>query len=289
MSRYVYKPLTFYIDPNNKFAMKEFLELYKNSLESGELLVDLREYDIYIANNGIEYPIPIIKTLREEVINWIESEDNPINILSKLDNGSDEKKRFDTIKAKTEKIKELMKSINESENKLKNNIDDSVNTLMRAEREVRYFYTNLSSYLLSHSNEITSLEEDIGKIVTVAIGKMIEYYDSLQSIYNKLINYTFDDKNTKAVCDLLDKFIDMRKIINMTIESKNKLNKDLITKEPPQFKIDIKVTRKDSTVFNDSSGLKEDTEMNYFKNKDLFDYNYKDNTYTITLGNEGGN
>lgn len=289
MSRYVYKPLTFYIDPNNKFAMKEFLELYKNSLESGELLVDLREYDIYIANNGIEYPIPIIKTLREEVINWIESEDNPINILSKLDNGSGEKKRFDTIKAKTEKIKELMKSINESENKLKNNIDDSVNTLMRAEREVRYFYTNLSSYLLSHSNEITSLEEDIGKIVTVAIGKMIEYYDSLQSIYNKLINYTFDDKNTKAVCDLLDKFIDMRKIINMTIESKNKLNKDLINKEPPQFKIDIKVTRKDSTVFNDSSGLKEDTEMNYFKNKDLFDYNYKDNTYTITLGNEGGN
>lgn len=289
MSRYVYKPLTFYTDPNNKFAMKEFLELYKNSLESGELLVDLREYDIYIANNGIEYPIPIIKTLREEVINWIESEDNPINILSKLDNGSGEKKRFDTIKAKTEKIKELMKSINESENKLKNNIDDSVNTLMRAEREVRYFYTNLSSYLLSHSNEITSLEEDIGKIVTVAIGKMIEYYDSLQSIYNKLINYTFDDKNTKAVCDLLDKFIDMRKIINMTIESKNKLNKDLINKEPPKFKIDIKVTRKDSTVFNDSSGLKEDTEMNYFKNKDLFDYNYKDNTYTITLGNEGGN
>lgn len=289
MSRYVYKPLTFYTDPNNKFAMKEFLELYKNSLESGELLVDLREYDIYIANNGIEYPIPIIKSLREEVINWIESEDNPINILSKLDNGSGEKKRFDTIKAKTEKIKELMKSINESENKLKNNIDDSVNTLMRAEREVRYFYTNLSSYLLSHSNEITSLEEDIGKIVTVAIGKMIEYYDSLRSIYNKLINYTFDDKNTKAVCDLLDKFIDMRKIINMTIESKNKLNKDLINKEPPQFKIDIKVTRKDSTVFNDSSGLKEDTEMNYFKNKDLFDYNYKDNTYTITLGNEGGN
>lgn len=287
MSRYVFKPLTFYLDPNNRFAMKEFLDLYKKSLESGELFVDLREYDIYIANNGIEYPLPIIKTLREEVIKWIESDENPINILSKLDSNKDDKKRFDTIEAKREKIKELMETIKESEKQLKDSVDDNLNTLMRTEREVRYFYTNLSAYLLGHSKELTSLEKDIGKVTTISLKEMLEYYELLMSVTHKLSNFVNNEKEMNAVSQVLDEVVDMKKIINLGMECKNKLDKSFVQKEAPKFKIDINVTRNNSTVFDDSanSGLKEDTGMGYFSTNDLFNYSYdaNNNKYTISL------
>lgn len=47
---------------------------YINTLRTGELLVDMQNYDIYVTEEGINIPIPITKGLREAVLKFINTE-----------------------------------------------------------------------------------------------------------------------------------------------------------------------------------------------------------------------
>lgn len=68
MGRYIYQPIIM-----TNYSDQEYLKRYKQSIQTGELLVDLQNYDIYVTEEGIELPIPITKNLREVVMDYIRS------------------------------------------------------------------------------------------------------------------------------------------------------------------------------------------------------------------------
>lgn len=142
MGRYIYRPVSIDFENSTYESIKNFLNKYKESLKKGELLVDLHNYDIYISNNGLEYPIPVTSTLRKEIIEWIESEEKFNESLKDSQNQMN-------LKKKKEILNQLMTKIIEYQEYLKENSSDSLDRTLNLEREVKYFYTNLSEYVLS--------------------------------------------------------------------------------------------------------------------------------------------
>lgn len=236
MNRYVFKPLSVYLNHENEDecenSLKEFLIKYKESLSTGEMFVDLTTYDIYIANNGLEYPIPIIKELRELCIEWIESNDNPLNILLKLN--IDE--NSNSITSKIEKIDELMKKIKEQENELKKS-DDYLNQYSRINHEVKYFYKNLSNYINNRIKRKYQIQLNLEKKIDNFYKRYIDLEKRYIGLLSRFESLEHEKLNYEYLLKYLEDEINIQDIINMSVESNVKLDKEEISDNPPNIEL----------------------------------------------------
>lgn len=189
MGRYVYKPLLIRFDAkpgdiDYEEKKYDFIQAYKHSLMSGELFVDLYNYDIYVANNGVEYPVPATMDIKKEIIDWIESDEGPLASLKKNDildtktNNTSEA----TITRKKEKIKNLIKTIEDYKKACEDKIFEDENTLLMTQREVETWFKNLSGYALDKAYSGGTDKSDIVKIVYSVLCKYINLYERLINV-----------------------------------------------------------------------------------------------------------
>ena len=149
MGRYVYKPLVTYFEGDPEEKKFEFIRAYKDSLTSGELLVDLYNYDIYVANNGMEYPVPSTPELKKEIIDWIESDEGPLGSyqVNDLINSQVDKDSPSNIENKKERINNLLNQIELYKKECTKQVDDNENMIKRIDRETDIWYNDLSKYV----------------------------------------------------------------------------------------------------------------------------------------------
>ena len=74
MARYKYLPMT----------KSQYMEKYINTLKTGEILVDLRDHDVYVTEDGYNIPIPSTKGIRDQVINFLENDVEGIKLKKRL-------------------------------------------------------------------------------------------------------------------------------------------------------------------------------------------------------------
>lgn len=235
MGRYIFKPLI-YSEENRE----EFLEKYKESLQTGELLVDLKDYDIFISNAGLEYPIPVTSEIRKEIIEWIESEEGPLAQYKQnelLTESTDDTTEAN-IQRKKELIENLKKEIDRYRKLFTDNTDDTENSLMRINRECNYFYRDLSSYTLTMVNDIDSYKNDVKKIINEILLRYLDVHRRFKKVKQKI--YSIDN----MVNNIEDKFEDslkedFKKTINMGVSLNSKIDKELLEKELPTYEATI--------------------------------------------------
>lgn len=271
MGRYIFKPTNLHLE--NEDSLNYYLELYKESLSTGELLVDLTNYDIYIANNGLEYPIPIIKNLREKIINWIDSEDNPLNIFLKLNEKN--QNEYSDINIKIENINKLMEQIKKQEEESLI-ADDYLNSYSRIDHEVKYFYKDLTNYINSKVKLTSSLELELEKIIDDFYKRYMTSLRRLHLLYERYYNMEIDNIETKNLKDFFDEMISFEDIINMGVETNAKLNKTDIM-DPPNVEISISLSMPKEDFTEDPSSIDYDSLKEEFIDKDLQENKYESN------------
>ena len=62
----------------------QYLEKYVNTLKTGEILVDLKDHDIYVTEDGYNLPIPSTKGIRDQVIDFLENDVEGIKLKKKI-------------------------------------------------------------------------------------------------------------------------------------------------------------------------------------------------------------
>lgn len=242
MGRYIYKPLIAYFDGDSEEKKKEFLEKYKESLKTGELLVDLYNYDIYVSNSGLEYPIPVTSEIREEIINWIESEEGPLSQykINGLINEKSTDSSESSLIRKQELIESLKNKIIEYQNAFIGNTSEDENILKRTLRECQYFYKDLGNYTLTLVNGSPNYETDNKRIygeIVVKYFSLFERFKKLRARVNSQIN-TLNNLSNEIYPILNEKY---REVVNMGVSLNSKLDKKITNMEPPVYKITIEV------------------------------------------------
>lgn len=262
MSRYIYKPLVTYFPgetPEETEANKyDFIQAYKKSLTSGELLVDLYNYDVYVANNGLEYPVPSTPELKKEIINWIESDEGPLASYSKYDllNDSGKDPTESSIARKKAKADLMFKEVEKYNTACNEKIKNDENTLLRIEREVDIWYNNLADFTKKKVFSSNSDGTESVKVIYMIITKYYELYKRLRNILNYLI--TLKANETK-INDELAAYTDSLKEIFVTLVNnqkaiESKLDKDEINifdgKDTPDLTFDFRFNAPTQSIDN---------------------------------------
>lgn len=188
MGRYVYKPITTNYDPTDE---NQYLENYIKSIKSGELLVDLSNYDLYVTEEGVELPIPITKNLKKKIINFINSldiEDRTQLLLNNLN-------KIENIK---EKLVDLIGSIEVLDKDLeisyKNLNNHKVYFEKITENNINYLgyldYDDFSSF--PNSYYLTYYQNEINKL----IGMFNTILNEQNENFGNLNKYSYKDKYT---------------------------------------------------------------------------------------------
>jgi 5'-deoxynucleotidase YfbR-like HD superfamily hydrolase len=194
MARYVFKPLITYFSGDPEEKKFDFIRAYKDSLTSGELLVDLYNYEIYVASNGMEYPIPSTPELRQEIIDYIESDDGPLGSLSKNDllNTESDDSSEANITRKKEKLESLMEEVKKYNEACIEKINSNENSLKRINRETANWYNNLSRYVYKQMYTSNVDGSEIVKVAYNIINKYIDLYKRLYYIDIFMENFNND-------------------------------------------------------------------------------------------------
>lgn len=267
MSRYIYKPLVAYFQgdtPEEKEENKyKYIQAYKDSLTSGELLVDLYNYDIYVANNGLEYPIPSTPELKSEIIKWIESDEGPLGSLSKNDllNTQSNDSSEANISRKKEKIESFLKEVKLYNKACKDKLDEDENTLKRTEREIEYWYESLSRYTRKKVFSSNSNGEEVVKVAYSVMSKYIDLYNRLKNIIN-FINY-IDTENINDIKNKYNKELTeiFHELVNNQLSIDSKLDISKIKKDGkyivPEYTYDINFKDgNNENLFNELKNIK---------------------------------
>ena len=232
MSRYIFKPLVTYFPgktPEETEANKwDFIQAYKDSLTSGELLVDLYNYEIYVANNGLEYPVPSTPELRDEIIKWIESDEGPLASFSKNDllNTKGDDASEANIARKKEKIKLMLAEVEKYNKACKGKVDEDENTLLRTDREIDNWYESLSRYTRKKVFSSNSSGAEICKSAYWVMAKYIDLYKRLRNIINFINNMEDHPIDTSQYNDELKEIF--HELVNNQVAIDDKLDKDKI-------------------------------------------------------------
>ena len=281
MGRYIFKPLI-YSEENRE----EFLEKYKESLQTGELLVDLKDYDIFISNAGLEYPIPVTSEIRNEIINWIESEEGPL-AQYKMNELLTEKTDDTTeanIKRKKELIENLKKEIDKYRKLFSDNTDDTENSLMRIDRECNYFYRDLASYTLTMVTDMNSYIKDVKKLINEILLRYLNAYRRFREVKQKIysITNTIDNINNKESNFEESLKEDFKKIINMGVSLNSKMDKSLLSDDKlPTYEATLKF-KFPSSEHNDGSIVAVNENIDPYGTIKV-ENNKDDNTVTYTI------
>jgi len=232
MSRYIFKPLVTYFPgktPEETEANKwDFIQAYKDSLTSGELLVDLYNYEIYVANNGLEYPVPSTPELRSEIIKWIESDEGPLASFSKNDllNTKSDDASEANIARKKEKIKSMLTEVEKYNKACKEKIDEDENTLLRTEREIDNWYESLSRYTRKSVFSSNASGAEICKSTYWVMAKYIDLYKRLRNIINFINVIDETPIDTSKYNDELKEIF--HELVNNQIAIDDKLDKSML-------------------------------------------------------------
>ncbi|HQL12150.1 MAG TPA: hypothetical protein PK507_03970 [bacterium] len=232
MSRYIFKPLVTYFPgktPEETEANKwDFIQAYKDSLTSGELLVDLYNYEIYVANNGLEYPVPSTPELRSEIIKWIESDEGPLASFSKNDllNTKSDDASEANIARKKEKIKSMLIEVEKYNKACKEKIDEDENTLLRTEREIDNWYESLSRYTRKNVFSSNASGAEICKSTYWVMAKYIDLYKRLRNIINFINVIDETPIDTSKYNDELKEIF--HELVNNQVAIDDKLDKSML-------------------------------------------------------------
>lgn len=227
MGRYSYKPIITSFNNNKLEEDKyDFIQKYKDSLTTGEIIIDLFNYEIYIANNGLEYPVSTTSETKKDIINYIENEEGPLGILSKNDLltiKSDDNTEANIIR-KEEKIEDMLNDIKKFNKACLDKIDEDENKLKRTNREIENWYDDLSKYTMKKVYSSDAEGSNIIKLIYNILCKYIELYKRAENISNsitKLKNLKIED----AFNDYNDKLKKLfRILVNNEVAINQKLN-----------------------------------------------------------------
>lgn len=111
MGRFHYTPIDY----------KDYMNKYFNSLQTGEMLIDFNNADIYVSEEGYNIPLPSNKALKEDIIKYLDTKIEGINFRTKevpkiIGN-------IETLRRKIEAKQELMQRNYDS---ITMEIDDSI-------------------------------------------------------------------------------------------------------------------------------------------------------------------
>lgn len=227
MGRYIYKPLVTYFDGDTEEKKFDFIRAYKDSLTSGELLVDLYNYEIYVANNGMEYPIPTTPELKEEIIKWIESEEGPLGMYSKNDliNSQVDKDSPSNIENKKERIKNLLTKIEAYKKACMDEIAKNENDALRMDRETQKWYNDLYQYTY---NKVYTNNTDGSEIVRSLYEILLKYADlyrrikNIEKVIEEIDKTDIDDSYKTKIQEIF------KRIVDNSVAIKKKLDKSKI-------------------------------------------------------------
>jgi len=252
MARFIYKPLVTYFPGNTPEETEEnklnFIQAYKDSLTSGELLVDLYNYEIYVANNGLEYPIPSTPELKEEIIKWIESDEGPLGSLSKNDllNIKSDDSSEANIARKKEKVQSMIKEVELYHKACQEKIDEDLNTLRRTNREVEVFYDNLSSFTRKMAYTSNADNSEVAKVVYEVIAKYIELYKRLLNIlkFTDYLNQTdiltnLEKEQNEKLKDIFAEIVNNEVAINTKLDRSKIKDNDTYKKPNMSFELNL--------------------------------------------------
>lgn len=215
MARYKYIPM-------NK---NQYMEKYINTLKTGEILVDLKDHDIYVTEDGYNLPIPSTKGIRDQVINFLENDVEGVKLKKKL---------IPSI------ITDISKKANEIE-LLQGNISNDTDTLESRLLNQRNTTRFMSVVNENNINQLGDLEINTNRLRQIVDDNRLEI---LVEEFNRINNDARDIisvNTTKYNKELMEIYREMYKLMH---EANGKLNK------MGYFTGDIKFKRVISTTGN---------------------------------------
>jgi len=298
MPRYSYKPLVGYFPgktPEETEASKyDFIQAYKDSLTSGELLVDLYNYEIYVANNGLEYPVPSTPELKKEIIEWIESDNGPLGALQKneLLNEQTDDPSDSTLKRKKIKLQLMINQVEAYNKACKEAIDADLNKVERVNREISNWYENLASFTkkLVYSKNMSGNE--VEKVAYMVTAKYIDLYRRMLNIFNfiKSMGVT-TEIDPEDIIENYDKTIKdiFHELVNNQISIESKLDiteiKDKDGYKVPDYQFNVRFkapyTTAENELANKLTTLKRLNDDSYTNNR--FENSISSNNDIITM------
>lgn len=204
MGRYIYKPILLKYSPGNE---EEYKREYIKSIESGELLVDLSNYDLYVTEEGIELPIPSTKKIKDEIINFI----NNLDLNNRISLFEQNISKIETLKQKAQLLLSATEGFNRDLNIAKRQVQDHEVIFERInEKNIHYLGLLDSSFgefpigetnLTNENLRInSSLIDQIGNYNT-RIQELIENFNEIVND-EKYYNYSYNNFSPRKIYDL---------------------------------------------------------------------------------------
>lgn len=228
MARYRYLPMT----------KAQYLEKYVNTLKTGEILVDLKDHDIYVTEDGYNLPIPSTKGIRDQVIDFLENDVEGIKLKKKI---------IPSI------VIEVSRKANEIElnQGIISNTGDILESRLLNQRNTARFMSVVNE---NNVNQLGDLEINANRL------KQITDDDRLLTLINEFNRINNDARDiitadtTKYNKELMEIYKDMYRLMN---EANSKLNKLGHFLGEVQFKriesytgpaYDVTYSRRDNTI-----------------------------------------
>ena len=202
MGRYIFQPMSY----------REYLSKFINTLKTGELLVNLEDHDIYVTEEGINIPVPIISPLRNDIINYLENDLEGIKVRMSLNPS-----RIDNLfKIKSEIEKEeqdIYGKIREL-----NSIEDYV-------RNKYVFINKITEYNVNQLGDLVDNVKDYGN----SLGNYKKEIDELMRIFNSINDdcSSYDklyNNNNAELMEIWNFLSDIYKELNNKINKFNTLS-----------------------------------------------------------------
>lgn len=209
MGRYVYQPIILRNAPDG-YQEEEFIKNYFKSIKTGELLVDLRNYDIFVTEEGIELPIPVTRNLREIIIGFVKSLKGDFNTryLYLL-------KYADRIARLKEQIDAKLEEIEQKTFILDGKIISKYNTVV--------YFENVTINNLNLLGQLSYTTSDYYKTLSERYEILREDFEALQKLEEDFnIENTKHSNNSTVLEEIYNRIQNVNKRISDFIE-KNKL------------------------------------------------------------------
>lgn len=228
MARYKYLPMT----------KSQYMEKYINTLKTGEILVDLRDHDVYVTEDGYNIPIPSTKGIRDQVINFLENDVEGIKLKKRL------------IPSIVSEVSKKANDIERLQGIISNDTDILESRLLNQRNTVRF----LSVVNENNVNQLGDLEMNTNRLREIVDDNRLEV---LLEEFNRINNDARDiitADTTRYNRELMEIYRDMYRLMN---EANGKLNKLGRFLGDVQFKrvesttgnaFDVTYSRRDNTI-----------------------------------------
>lgn len=228
MARYKYLPMT----------KSQYMEKYINTLKTGEILVDLRDHDVYVTEDGYNIPIPSTKGIRDQVINFLENDVEGIKLKKRL------------IPSIVSEVSKKANDIERLQGIISNDTDILESRLLNQRNTARF----LSVVNENNVNQLGDLEMNTNRLREIVDDNRLEV---LLEEFNRINNDARDiitADTTRYNRELMEIYRDMYRLMN---EANGKLNKLGRFLGDVQFKrvesttgnaFDVTYSRRDNTI-----------------------------------------